>query len=264
VSADKDVFRPLRNARSDETETRPMPGSKLRRPHRIDWSLSALLAVQALTLFVAIPLGTAYPAAHLLLDICHLTFATVCIVVLTRHRLLQAALLAGLVLLATGPAVHQRLSAHLGLDTSGQHELIAFTAFAFNAAVTGLVARHVFGPGRVTAHRVQGAVLLYLNVAALFAIAYSVIVQHAPGAIALTTGGALPTGPGVQTASLTYFSLATITTTGYGDLVPVSPFARSLANLESVIGQLFPATLLARIVALHLAHQGKTADVADD
>ncbi len=56
-------------------------------------------------------------------------------------------------------------------------------------------------------------------------------------------------------AELTYFSLATITTAGYGDFAPVHPLARSLANLESIIGQLFPATLLARLVALHLSHQ---------
>lgn len=223
---------------------------------KVDFSLSALLAVQALTLFVAIPLGTGHSAAHMLLDVCHLTFAVVSIAALTRHRLLQVTLLAGLVLLATGPIFGRHAIADLGFDSADQHELIALTAFAFNSAVTALVARHVFGPGRVTAHRVQGAVLVYLNVAALFAIVYNLIVSHSPGAIALTTGGALPTAPGAETAALTYFSIATITTTGYGDLVPVDPLARSLANLESVIGQLFPATLLARIVALHLAHAG--------
>lgn len=51
---------------------------------------------------------------------------------------------------------------------------------------------------------------------------------------------------------LLYFSFVTLTSTGYGDIVPLNPIVRSLANLESVIGQLFPATLLARIVTLHL------------
>jgi hypothetical protein len=37
--------------------------------------------------------------------------------------------------------------------------------------------------------------------------------------------------------------------------VPVSPLARSLANLESVFGQLFPAILLGRLVSLHVAHE---------
>jgi hypothetical protein len=44
----------------------------------------------------------------------------------------------------------------------------------------------------------------------------------------------------------------TLTTTGYGDIVPIHPYARSLANIEAVIGQLYPATLLARLVTLEL------------
>jgi Ion channel len=48
------------------------------------------------------------------------------------------------------------------------------------------------------------------------------------------------------------FSLATLTTSGNGGIVPLHPFARSLAALEAVIGQLFPATFLARLIALEL------------
>jgi len=46
-----------------------------------------------------------------------------------------------------------------------------------------------------------------------------------------------------------------LTTSAYGDIVPVEPFARALANVESVIGQLFPATLLARLITLELEHR---------
>jgi hypothetical protein len=49
-----------------------------------------------------------------------------------------------------------------------------------------------------------------------------------------------------------YFSLTTLTTTGYGDIVPLDPFARSLANLESVIGQFYLAITVARLVTLEL------------
>jgi hypothetical protein len=52
--------------------------------------------------------------------------------------------------------------------------------------------------------------------------------------------------------SVFYLSFVTLTSTGYGDLVPVHPIARSLCNVESVIGQLYPATLLARLVTLEL------------
>jgi hypothetical protein len=220
---------------------------------RVDAALSTLLVVQALTLFVAIPLGAAHPAFRILLDAGHLIFAGVCVTVLTRHPLVQGALLAALALLAVGPIAGATASARLGLDADVLHETIACAAFAFNAMLTALVARHVFAPGRVTVHRVRGAILLYLNVAALFAIAYGVVETHAPGAI-VATGSAVLAAPGARNAALTYFSLSTLTTSGFGDFVPVHPLARSMANFEGVFGQLFPATLLARLVALQLAH----------
>lgn len=223
---------------------------------KVDFGLCALLFIQAFTIFVAIPLGSGRPSAHVFLDTCHLAFALVCILTLTRHRLLQAGLLTALIVIGAAPVFSRHLPAGLGLDAGSGHEIIAFTAFAFTSCVTMIVLRHVFGPGRVTAHRVQGAVLVYLNIAALFTIAYSVILSHAPGAIALASGATIQEAPGVQASALSYFSLSTLTTTGYGDIVPVHPFVRGLANLEGVIGQLFPATLLARIVALHIAHSG--------
>ena len=49
-----------------------------------------------------------------------------------------------------------------------------------------------------------------------------------------------------------YFSFATLTTTGYGDIVPVDPFARGLASLEAVLGQFYIAVTVARLVTLEL------------
>ena len=49
-----------------------------------------------------------------------------------------------------------------------------------------------------------------------------------------------------------YFTFVTGLTIGYGDIVPVHPIARSLCNLEAICGQLYPATLLARIVTLEV------------
>jgi hypothetical protein len=56
-------------------------------------------------------------------------------------------------------------------------------------------------------------------------------------------------------SNLIYFSFVTLTTTGYGDVFPLHPIARSLCNLEAVIGRLYPATLLARLVTLEMAHR---------
>jgi hypothetical protein len=225
-----------------------------RREERIDAALTILLAVQCLTLFAVLPLGPIFPDAHMLMDICHLAFAAVCVTVLTRHRPTQIMLLAALMLLAAGPIGGDHFALSLGLTAVTVHDVIALVAFAFNGLMTFLIGRHVFGADRVTASRIQGAVLLYLNIASLFAIAYSALEAHVPGAIITTLPGPRPSGRGIQSAAMTYFSLSTITTAGYGDFVPVHPIARSLANLEAVLGQLYPATMIARLVALHLAH----------
>ena len=114
-----------------------------------------------------------------------------------------------------------------------------------------VVARAVFGPGRVTYHRVVGAVLLYLIIGLTFVALYGFVALAVPNAFTN-----LPTlqGDFAIAGNLIYFSFATLTTTGYGDIAPLHPYARSLANVEAIIGQIYPATLLARLVTLELAH----------
>jgi hypothetical protein len=111
-----------------------------------------------------------------------------------------------------------------------------------------IVARAVFRTGRVTYHRIVGAVLLYLLVAVGFATLFMFVGLSIPDAfkgISFEDDAALA-------SQLFYLSFTTLTSTGYGDIVPVHPLARSLCNIEAVIGQLYPATLLARLVTLQL------------
>ena len=213
-----------------------------------------LLAVQGCTLFAAVPLGAVFGVEAVVLDVSRCAFAAVCAVVLTRHAVVRGALLAGVFVLVVGPA----LTAHTAGVAAALHLAVLAVAFVFTGVVTALVTRQVFGPGRVTGHRVQGAVLVYLNLASLFAIAYSALVVRLPDAIAHVT----PVAGGTRTAELTYFSLTTLTTSGYGDLVPVHPLARSLATLEAVVGQLFPATLLARLMSRYTAQAAARSRVA--
>jgi hypothetical protein len=49
-----------------------------------------------------------------------------------------------------------------------------------------------------------------------------------------------------------YFSFTTLTTLGYGDILPVSPVARSLATSEALFGQLYPAVMIARLISLEI------------
>jgi hypothetical protein len=58
-----------------------------------------------------------------------------------------------------------------------------------------------------------------------------------------------------------YFSFATLTTLGDGDIQPVSPIARSLAILEALFGQLYPAVMIARLISLEIVGRRRPARV---
>ena len=111
-----------------------------------------------------------------------------------------------------------------------------------------VVARAVFSPGRVTYHRIIGAILVYLSIALTFVALYSIVGLIVPNAF---LGMTFEDDPALA-SKVIYFSFVTLTSTGYGDVFPLHPVARSLCNLETIIGQLYPATLLARLVSLEI------------
>ena len=111
-----------------------------------------------------------------------------------------------------------------------------------------VVARAVFRAGRITYHRIVGAILLYL----LIAVTFATLFAFAGLSISDAFKGIVFEDDSALASSLFYLSFVTLTSTGYGDIVPVHPLARSLCNIESIIGQLYPATILARLVTLEL------------
>jgi hypothetical protein len=119
--------------------------------------------------------------------------------------------------------------------------------------LSAVVSRTVFAPGRVTYHRIVGGVLLYINIGLTFVALFGLIVLLQPNAFNNLTSFQGNFGVG----TLIYFSFVTLTTTGYGDIVPLHPYARSLANVEAIVGQLYPATLLARLVTLEITIRRK-------
>ncbi|MEM8870194.1 MAG: ion channel [Pseudomonadota bacterium] len=55
----------------------------------------------------------------------------------------------------------------------------------------------------------------------------------------------------VKTAQRTYFSIATLIILGFGEIRPVSPYAKSLAAVEAIVGQIFPTPFMARPAGPH-------------
>lgn len=209
-------------------------------PHR-EYSLTALVVIESIQLFVLAPLAE---KSHLSLALVTIVMAANVVSVLAVVWHIRVAVLA--VLLATlieTSAVVLRF-VH---PTAATDALDLAAALISIVAVTIVLGVAVFGPGRVTVHRILGAIVIYLNVSVAFALAFRLV--DATGASAFLSAG---TAKHETIAGLIYFSFTTITTTGYGDIVPLDPFARSLANVESVIGQLFPTTLLARLITLEI------------
>jgi hypothetical protein len=126
--------------------------------------------------------------------------------------------------------------------------LLASALLLMGITLVYVVARAVFAPGRVSYHRIIGAILVYLSVALTFAALFTIVGLLVPHSF---SGMVLEDNPALA-SNVIYFSFVTLTSTGYGDVFPVHPVARSLCNLETIIGQLYPATLLARLVSLEI------------
>jgi hypothetical protein len=111
--------------------------------------------------------------------------------------------------------------------------------FLFLVVVLGRTLRD----GPVTARRLHGGVAAYLLLGVLWAYAYALV--------ALLHAGAFsgPVNPADGARGFFYFSFVTLSTMGYGDVLPVHPAARSLAMLEGVTGSLYLAILIARLVS---------------
>jgi hypothetical protein len=205
--------------------------------------LTALTIMLAVLLFVVGPLQAAgiAEAHHFGIAFGLVLVATVFIVSGSGMAFAAILVAVALVLLAT---------VHRLIRPSAMDIYLDAVAWLITGITLGIVvARAVFAPGKVTFHRVIGAVLLYLNIGLVFVALYCFVALRIPNAF--TGLGPLQDNLAVA-GNLIYFSFVTLTSVGYGDIVPLHPIARGLANVEAIIGQLYPATLLARLVTLEL------------
>jgi Ion channel len=208
-----------------------------------DPSLTVLLVLQIFLLFIALPLdATGVPIAEPVARL--LVLVSVTLVVLLSHRGgAIVMILLGLASAAASFAFGRQWSAITPSVLYHGGFILAFSA------LTWVVAHALYAPGRITAHRLQGAAVVYLSLAAIFAAAFNLIWELVPNAFANLPPATR--GPG-ELETMLYFSLTTLTTTGYGDIVPLNPFARSLANFESVVGPFYLAITVARLVTMEL------------
>jgi Ion channel len=226
-------------------ETAGAPRARIGLTARQDIALTAMLVLLGGLLFVVTPLAAlGVGISRFLISLLVLAFSLL-VILIARNQIAALIAWAGAGAIAIGAALV------LLAPPSSASAIVAIHA----ATTTGMlicsyvIARVLFAPGPITLHRVIGAIVLYLNLGLAFATMYRLLCDILPGALqGIETG----TSEMKTFSSLIYFSLVTLTSTGYGDVLPLHPVARSLTNLEAVLGQIYPATLIAAMVTQHL------------
>jgi hypothetical protein len=214
-----------------------------------DSLLTALTLLLVVMLFVVAPIQALGIYLFQTFELVLAIIFVVGVFVMSGSRIAAAAMLGALAMATAGAILRIRSPSLLDIN------LFAGSRLIMGMTLGWVVARAVFAAGRITYHRVMGAVLLYLTVAVTFTALFAVVGTLVPKAFA---GLAVEDSPALA-SNLIYFSFATLTTTGYGDVFPVHPVARSLCNLEAIFGQLYPATLLARLVTLELVDRDRVS-----
>ncbi len=207
-------------------------------------SLTAFLILLIVEIFIIAPMSRSGIAIGLINNVLFSLLLLVGLLTMTRHKALQSVLA---MFVAMAVATHW---ARLVFGVTGLDLLDGFLLLACVAGFLVIVLWQVYREGPVTAHRIMGAVAGYLLLSVVFAVAYNLVEILHTGSFQMPA--ALTQFGEPQGRVFYYFSVTTLTTAGFGDITAVNPFARTLVMMEALIGQLYPAILIARLVSLHV------------
>jgi hypothetical protein len=130
--------------------------------------------------------------------------------------------------------------------------------YVFTAAVIlGFVLRTT----DVNQDTLWGAVCVYLFLGGIFHMVFVVIETMQPGSF--LSNATCASGAGLASSDLVYHSFVTLTTLGYGDIVPVAPLARTLSMAEAIVGVMYLAIIISRLVGFYIAQQAAAAKRRD-
>jgi hypothetical protein len=224
----------------------PPAGGIFARIRLLDQSLTFFLAILILIIFEVFPLAGLGWLGKFIVDLVISILLLSGALATKRSRTLTILVvlltIAGLAVHWTGAYVpkfgHPILGSVLLLSC-----LLAF-------AVITLI--QVFSPGAINLHRVLGAVAAYLLIGLVWSYAYFLADMIIPSLLHPTTNTQKVVAP---MAHYVYFSFTTLTTLDYGDVIPVHPLARTLATCAALIGQLYPAVLIAGLLGMALQPQ---------
>ena len=213
------------------------------------------LLLSLLLLFFFYPLVQRGPAGIIILDILLLTILISSkYAIREQKKIFLASLLLASVAFGSTVLNYFLISPSLRLVA-----IVAYGLFFTLMAIT--ILSTIIKAKKVTTETIYASICVYLLLGIIWTMIFAVIEIIEPGSF--LSGGApvvdLHGDPAEQNvfANLIYYSFVTLTTLGYGDITPVSPYARALSSLEAVVGQLFIAVLIARLVGMHIVHETK-------
>ena len=152
------------------------------------------------------------------------------------------------------PAFVQRILG-LGVNPGVIPVANVFLSFAFDVLIVGVIFRRIFARGqanleRITdSERIFGALSMYLLIGFAFASVFGALTLLQPGAFRLDPATSTHIRP--DRLDLIYYSFATMTSVGAVGISPVSGEARCLTVLEAIIGVLYLAVLISRLVGAY-------------
>jgi hypothetical protein len=111
------------------------------------------------------------------------------------------------------------------------------------------IGRQVVRGQKISANRIIGAISLYLLLGVTWSVVYALVEKLLPGSFS----GISISDTAIWTSEWLYFSFVTLTTLGYGDILPLTATARVLSFIEAVFGQFYIAILVAGLVAAYIS-----------
>jgi hypothetical protein len=202
--------------------------------------LSGMLVLLFAMHFILIPLFGSYSSFMVTINIFWMLFLVAGIISLskTKQQAIQISIIPFLFILFGWINVFDASPFFIMVD-------IVLTICTFGLLIF-LVLVKVFEPGPITGYRVIGSIVVYMILANLWAVIYLFIYEHIPDSFFITLP---PFESNTLQANFLYFSYITITTTGFGEIVPLHPFARAMVQVEALIGVLYPVILIGRLVS---------------
>jgi hypothetical protein len=132
-----------------------------------------------------------------------------------------------------------------------ENKILDYIEFGVQIAVftllIGMVLVKVFENGSVTVHRIIGSIVVYMLIGDAWAQIYQFLFISLPGSLQIAASSS---DTGVTSETFLYFSFTTLTTTGYGDILPIKAITRTVVIIEQLIGVLYPVILIGRLVSL--------------